>query len=190
MQQNSFGCLGLIAFCFIFQLLIQTIFNPTEKLSNKSRVNYDSFGKVKIGMTVTQAEKAGQIKFLQLNGNPGQKKGCFYIKPQSNLQFYRVKFMVVNGIISTLEINNENIETIAGIRIGYEEYKLAFSYGIKDIQIATNPLSKKRYFIYTPPKAKNYRMIFESDKKYITRYRIGKTPEVNYPNGCANYRET
>ncbi|MBD2441191.1 hypothetical protein [Nostoc sp. FACHB-110] len=188
MQQNSFGCLGLMASFLIFQFLIQSILHPSQKLSTQSRVNYDSFGKIKIGMTVAQAEKAGNIKLLQLNGNPNKKEGCFYMEPESGTGLFQVRFMVVNGRITTFEIgSNPNIYTQVGVNTGTPENDLRFLYGFQNVLVLSDKALKKRYLIYFPPKAKNYRLIFESNGTYATRFKAGKLPEVTYPHGCASY---
>lgn len=168
--------------CFVIVILIFALARPG---GGEETVNYDSFGKIKIGMTIAQAQKVAQIRLSQLNGKPNQKEGCFYIQPFNN-----VRFMIVEGKIATFEINSSGVKTTKGIKIGDEEYNLA-TYGIKNFQVV--PINLKRYFIYTPPQAKNYRIIFETVKyieRYnITRYRAGKLPEVNYPIGCANYSQ-
>jgi hypothetical protein len=174
----------IVSFLFIVALIFALLI-PSGVSSEM--VDYNSFGKIKIGMTPGQAQQAAHIGIVQLNGKRNQKDGCFYVQPKSGFQFHRVKFMVVDGKIVTFEINGSNVKTTKGIKVGDSQYNLT-SYGIKNFQLIGNKKSKQRYFIYTPPKAKNYRMIFESGEyEYITRYRVGKLPEVNYPFGCANF---
>ncbi|MBD2505540.1 hypothetical protein [Anabaena azotica] len=170
-------------------LIVMLIFALTLPFGDGDEtVDYNSFGKIKIGMTLAQAKKADpMIAIVQLNGKRNQKDGCFYVQPKSGFQFYRVRFMVVDGKIVTFEINGSNVKTTQNIKVGDSHYNLA-TYGIKNFQLIGNKNSKQRYFIYTPPKAPNYRMIFESGEyDYIRRYRAGKLPFVNYPFGCANY---
>lgn len=175
----------IISYIFIV-ILIFALTLPSG-VSNET-VNYNSFGKIKIGMTLAQAQKASTIAIVQLNGKPNQKNGCFYVQPKSGFQFYGVRFMVIDGKIVTFEINGSNVKTTKGVKVGDSHYNLV-SYGIKNFQLIGNKKSKQRYFIYTPPKAPNYRMIFESGEyDYIRRYRAGKLPFVNYPFGCANFQ--
>ncbi|MBD2254679.1 hypothetical protein [Nostoc parmelioides] len=174
----------IISYIFIV-ILIFALSVPTG--ISTDTVDYNSFGKIKIGMTLAQAQKVAHIGIVQLNGKRNQQDGCFYVQPKSGFQFQRVKFMVVDGKIVTFEINGSNVKTAKGVKVGDSQYNLA-TYGIKNFQLIGNKNSKQRYFIYAPPKAKNYRIIFESGEyEYITRYRAGKIPEVNYPFGCANY---
>jgi hypothetical protein len=180
-----FQMLKWIISYFLIVVLIFGLLVPSGVWTDT--VDYNSFGKIKIGMTVAQAEKAARIGIVQLNGKRNQKDGCFYVQPKSGFQFQRVRFMVVDGKIVTFEINGSNVKTTKGINVGDSQYNLAY-YGIKNFQLIGNKKSKQRYFIYIPPKAKDYRMIFESGEyEYITRYKAGRLPEVNYPFGCANY---
>jgi hypothetical protein len=181
---NPIGCLVIclaISIVGFFNSIFSYFFPASERLTKKSKIDFDGFGTVKIGMTIKQAEKAGQIKLVPLQNNQTKKKGCLYVKP---LWFHGIKFMITNGHISRIDVHdNLYTKTVDSVGIDFPTSMLKSQYG-KYAHTSFDKPKHKQYIEVISPKLKNHRIIFEANYLGVDRFRVGKLPEVKYKNGC------
>lgn len=164
-------------------LLVSISANAQEKLTESSKVFINGIGSIRVGMTVAQASCAASVQLVKVQSG-GEEYGCLYYEIKGRPQ--NVSFMVTEGRIARVNIDNKRVTTAKGAGIGNTEAKIKSLY---PGQIKVTPhtyVPKGHYLTFVPQdKAdKNYRLVFETDGKRVTRFRTGKLPEVEYVEGC------
>jgi len=154
---------------------------PTPDTSSPSggtsfRIAANSFGPLRVGMTVAEAAKAMGGGFGAPKGYSG---GCGYAvltKAPAGLAV-----MLQDGKIARFEVRNGGIRTAAGARIGDSESRVNSLYP----GAVTTPhkyVQGGHYLTVTGPGGN--KIIFETDGKKVTEYRSGKSPEVEQVERC------
>ena len=173
-----------IATLALSTLTIRSVLAQT-KLTNQSKVYINGIGSVRVGMTVAEASKAAGTKLV---GEPGpDTPSCWLVKPQGEPK--DMAFMVTDKRISRVEVweKNKSITTLSGAKIGDTEAKIKSLYP-RQIQVTPHEYVKGGHYLTVVPKNasdKNYRIVFETDGKKVTRFRSGKLSEVEYVEGCS-----
>ncbi|MDB9314897.1 hypothetical protein PN462_17415 [Spirulina sp. CS-785/01] len=156
----------------------------TRRLSTESQLRLTGIGNIDVGMTIAEAAQVTGHRFTQV-ASGGEEYGCLYY--QVNEGPDGVSFMVTEGKIARIEVDNPKITTLSGVKVGDTEEKIRSLYGDK---IKAEPHEYQpdgKYLIYVPDAASNedYRVIFETnDQGEVTTMRSGKLPEVGYVEGC------
>ena len=173
-----------IATLAVSTLTISSVLSQT-KLTNQSKVYINGIGAVRVGMTIAEASKAAGTKLIRESGYE-TNLSCFYVKPQGEPK--DIGFMVTNGRISRVDVwNNKSITTLSGAKIGDTESRIKSLYP-GQIQVTPHKYVEGGHdLIFIPKDAvdKNYRVLFETDGKRVTRFRSGKLPEVEFVEGCS-----
>jgi len=141
-------------------------------------VTFNSFGKVKTGMTVSQA---AQALGTELIGKPDVGIDCYYVNPKQG--FKGVRFMVTNGSVARIDIESKVYATDKGAKIGDTEDKIKSLY--KGIQVYPQKYDAKKNDLEVHSEDKQFLIIFETDGKRVTGFRVGKAEEVGYVEGCS-----
>ncbi len=150
-----------------------------DEVSNGDNVvTFNSFGKVKTGMTVAQASQALGTK---LTGEPDAGIDCYYVNPKQG--FKGVRFMITKGTIARIEIESKEYATDKGAKIGDTEAKIKSLY--KGVQVYPQKYDEKKNDMEVHSDDKQYLIIFETDGKRVTGFRAGKAEEVGYVEGCS-----
>jgi hypothetical protein len=154
------------------------------QLTENSKLAINGIGPIRVGMTVDEASRAAGAKMVKtLNSFRTEECGYFDIEggPKG------ISFMVTKGRIATVNISNERVTTIRGIKIGDPEDKILKLYPQEQIQVVTGLIGgRMKRFTFVPRDAadRNYRLIFETGNNRVDRFRAGKLPEVEYLGGC------
>lgn len=182
LQINPVGCLILLAiwFGFFINSVVSDFLSAPDRLSKKSKIDFDGLGTIKIGMTVKEAEKAGKIRLVPVQGTQIKNQGCFYVKPD---WFSGIKIMLTNGRISRIEASNLYTKTIDDVGVDYPTSFLKSLYG-KRATITPGKFKGQQYIEILSPKIKNRRIIFIANSLGVDGIIVGKLPEVRSRNGC------
>jgi hypothetical protein len=153
---------------------------PTP-LTSQTRLTLRGFGPVQIGMTIAQAQQVTGQRFNQISS--GGEPSCLYYQTNA---VEKVSFMVTEGRISRIDVDNPNITTPSGARIGFTERQI---YELYPGYIRSEPhayITAGHYLYFVPRDAEdqNYRLIFETNGNQVMRMRSGKLPEVGWIEGC------
>ena len=138
-------------------------------------VSETGIGPVRIGMTVAEAGQALQDVLVGVN----QASGCYFVRPSRGLS--GISFMVADGRIVRVDVENPSIATVTGARVGDSEERIKRLY--PQVEIAPHKYTNGHYLTVLP--GGNYRIIFETDGLKVTRYRAGRLPEVGWVEGCS-----
>ena len=153
------------------------------KLTESDRASTQSLGPVKIGMTISAANTAAKLQFVQMGSGSGSQ--CQYYQPGKQIK--GIVLMVTNGVISRVDITNPRIKTLSGIKVGDTEQQVTNIYGSKIKVKQHHYNSKGHYLIYVPqePQAQKHQIVFETDGQRVVNWRFGKVEEVNWIEGCS-----
>ena len=171
-------------FCFIFTVTaLLTVSFPLNAQSQRARkfvVSFDRFGSVKIGMTASQAAKVLGVRVTRDAGYEGGT--CYYTSPKR--RFKDIAFMMDGQRIARIDINSKEYATDKGAKIGDTEAK------IKRIYKGMYKIYQSKYVddahdIEVEMKGGKYSIIFETDGKRVVSYRVGRTEQVGYVEGCS-----
>lgn len=157
------------------------------QLTEQSKLAINGIGPIRVGMTVDEASRSAGVKLVTGYGNHDEYL-CSYFTPQDSPK--GIAFMVTKGRIARVDIMNKRITTIKGARIGDSEERIISLYP-GQIQVTRHPyqrlpLTNQKYLTFVPKDSadKNYRIIFETSKNRVERFRSGKIPEVDQVEGC------
>lgn len=152
-------------------------FEQNSESSNTEIIaTYNSFGKVKIDMTVSQASQAFGIELIAPDGDDE----CFYVKPKRG--FSGVDFMVIEGVVARIDIESKDYSTDKGAKIGDTEEKIKSLY--PGIEVHPQKYDEKLNDMEIYSTDKKYLIIFETDGKVVTGFRIGRAEEVSWVERC------
>jgi outer membrane protein assembly factor BamE (lipoprotein component of BamABCDE complex) len=140
-------------------------------------VTFNSFGGVKIGMTIAQASQALGTELVR---GQGYEDACYYVESQG---LQGVRFMVTNEKIARIDVTSSKYATNKGAKIGDSLGKIKNLY--PKAKVFRQKYDKRKYDIQIYSGDKQFMIIFESAGKRITGYRVGNTEEVSYVEGCS-----
>ena len=140
-------------------------------------VTFNSFGSVKIGMTIAQASQALGAELVR---GKGYEDACYYVESQG---LQGVRFMVTNQKIARVDISSSNYATDKGAKVGDTQDKIKSLYPRANVQPQKYDEKKKDMAIYSDDE--QYVILFETDGEQVTGFRIGNLEEVSYVEGCS-----
>ena len=179
----------LISTILIFAVWVTAV-NAQAQLTENSKLALNGIGPIRVGMTVDEASESAGIKLI-ISGSGGlDEYQCSYVQPKGEPK--GIAFMVTKGRIARVDIfSNKQITTIKGAKIGDTEDRIISLYP-GQIQASRHPYERRpsdkaKYLTFVPKDAadKNYRIIFETSKNRVERFRSGKLPEVEAIEGCS-----
>lgn len=132
-------------------------------------------GPVRIGMTIPEAETALRARF-EAQAETGE---CVYRRSPAAPR--GVLFMQVNGRVARVDVTGFDVSTDAGIGVGASEMEVRDAYGAA---VETTPHKYTDGHYLTVSNA-DHRIVFETDGQWVTRYRVGRVPEVEWVEGCS-----
>jgi hypothetical protein len=138
-------------------------------------------GAVRFGMPAGDAARAAGGSFEGVRGS-----GCEYTRTPAMPAGLRL--MVEDGRVVRADVDSAGIRTGSGAEVGMIEAEIKALYPGR---ITTQPHKytgpEGHYLVYTPrdPADADYRLVFETDGRVVTRYRAGLRPAVEYVEGCS-----
>ena len=134
-------------------------------------------GPVRIGMTRAQAEAAVGAPLEGGAGDSGA--ACAYLRSPASPD--GLLFMLSGGTIARVDVTRAGVPTDAGVEVGSSETQVHTAYG-PAVAISPHKYTDGRYL--TVMSGANG-LVFESDGQWVTRYRGGRVPEVEWVEGCS-----
>ena len=149
-------------------------------LTEEAQANAEGLGPVKIGMTVAQAEKALGAP-IAYDPNAGGGGGCRYAWPSAGMR--QIRFIIARGVILRVDINDYQITTDKGARIGDPEARIKALYG-GDVVEMPHPYIPGGHDLIVPSADNKRAILFESDGEVVLAYRVGDRKAVGWAAGC------
>lgn len=139
---------------------------------------YSGVPPLTIGMSEAEARKA--LGLPASSSAPAEE--CRYLDTKGRSRVYA---MLIRDTVVRLDVRDSTIATPAGARIGDTESRVLELYRG---QVSTKPhkyVSGGHYLIVKSPSDTTRQLVFETDGKRVTSYRVGRTPEVQWVEGCS-----
>ena len=146
-------------------------------------VSSQGYGPIRAGMTLSEAAAAGGRPF----GEPQMgSEECDYFLFADDSVSGSAHFMVVNGQIARVDINDSTISTAEGARVGDSEQRIMELYRGR-VTVQPHKYSDGHYLVVAPAASADSgrNIIFETDGHKVTTYRAGRMPEVEFVEGCS-----
>jgi hypothetical protein len=113
-----------------------------------------------------------------------ESEECFYVMPSRARQ--GISFMVTGGRIARIDVTSPDYSTMRGARVGQPEADVLRLYGGALAVTGHKYEELGHYLTFIPRDAadRGYRLVFETDGKVVTSFRVGRLPEVEYVESC------
>ena len=148
-------------------------------LDNFSSISTVGLDTVTFGMTVNAAQKAAGTRF-----SPVTPRGeCFLAIPNRGPD--GITFWIIENTVERVDVENELIRTRSGVGIGDTELLINELFGEK-IETRVLPNSSEKLLIYVPSDSsdKDFRVVFKSNGRVITKLWSGRLPWVEMTEIC------
>lgn len=145
------------------------------------QVTANGIGPVKVGMSVASAEAALRTSLAAPVGS--DSSGCRYATWSGGPP--GVRLMIERNEIVRIDVDSAAIPTSAGARVGDSEDRIEALYRGRVVG-GPHKYTDGHFLTVTPADVADsaFRLIFETDGKQVTRYRVGQRPQVEYVEGC------
>jgi hypothetical protein len=133
---------------------------------------------LRVGMSEAEARRALGMPA----STSASSDECRYLDTKGKSRVY---VMLVRDSVARLDVRDSTIATGTGARIGDPETRVLELYRGR---IATEPhkyVSGGHYLVVNAPADPTTRLVFETDGKRVTSYRVGRMPEVMWVEGCS-----
>lgn len=151
---------------------------PTVTVGAAGELRRDGFRKVEVGMTVPQAETALGKDLVREGDVLGN---CYYVRPRDRT--LQVLLMVINDIVSRVEVDEGTERTAEGIGLGDTEEQVMAAYP-GEVMVKPHPYTGGHY-LHVRPDSNGQSYIFETDGRVVTQFRGGYEDAVAQIEGCA-----
>lgn len=152
---------------------------PTDVASD---ARTDGYGPLRLGMSADQARAAwhGELK-----GDAIGPDTCGYLSPKADTDF-RVGFMFEQGAFVRYDVAVAGIVAPGGGRVGQTRADIERLYADR-VQVQPHEyVTGGHYLRVTDPAIADGALVFETDEAgRVTRWRVGRAPQVDYVEGCA-----
>jgi hypothetical protein len=141
---------------------------------------WEATGPVRYGMSVDELETATGRELVATEGRDAE--ACDVVGLQVDGQPLRA--MVVGNTVVRVDITESGIETFAGAGVGDSpQYVMARHPGV---EATPHRYTDGQYLTVAGPSGSGpeVRMIFETLNGAVTRYRVGRMPEVAWVESC------
>jgi hypothetical protein len=109
---------------------------------------------------------------------------CDHVNPTKTPE--GVLLMVIEDTLVRVQIDSAGIRTVEGAQVGDSESRILELYGARArIEPHKYTYPDGHYVVVTPPGDTVHRIIFETFKGRVTKYRSGRLPAVEYVEGCS-----
>jgi hypothetical protein len=151
--------------------------------SPSNALTADGLGKVKIGMTFAEAEKA--LGTALKPRDETQVPQCYYTSHADEAEAGVIYMLENAGTITRIDVkSNSTIRSTAGIGIGSTEAEIHAAYGDGVIVQPHKYLGEDSHYLSIDSADHSHAILFETDKGVVTTFRAGVHPSVAYVEGC------
>ncbi len=155
------------------------------KLTSTSTITTGGLGPVRVEMTVEQAtEAAGRAIIAPTDAAIAASPGCGFARVDG---IDGVGFMLIDGVIKRVDVFSGPTSTASGAKIGSTEQEIMDLFP-DIITVGPHQYVENGHYLTLTPTAEtlqDFRVVFETDGAVVTSYRSGKTPQVEWVEGCA-----
>jgi len=148
-----------------------------DSLSSDDLLQVDRVGPVVVGMTLAEAREAAQVELRQDGDVLGN---CVYYEPRRLEP--DVSLMVIDGVVSRIDVDSGTTTTQEGIGIGASEADVKRTY--PDTVVSKHYYTDGHYLRVLSEDGR-HAYLFETDGSKVLRFRSGFPRAVDQVEGCA-----
>lgn len=141
-------------------------------------------GPIRLGMKLSAVRRILGDRTAHLEGNGIESlDACAYLKGESISE--SLGFMFSRGRLVRIDVLGQGIHTESGAEIGDTEERIKRIYPAQ-IEVEPHHYDPEGHYLnYWPKKGKGqYGMVFETDGKFVTSFRVGTQDAIALVEGC------
>jgi hypothetical protein len=151
----------------------------TPPASGGFTVSADAAGPIRIGMSITELKAAAG----DLTPPPNATTECTYVRPASAPP--GVAAMLAKGVVARIDVDSAGVATREGVAVGDTATKVNEAYAGRVAATPHKYVPGGQYLTVKPGAPQDsLRIVFESEGGRITRYRVGRIPQVEWVERC------
>lgn len=147
-------------------------------LGRSSTVSTVGLDTVHFGMTVAEAQQAAGTVLVPA----GPTGACYHVVPHDAPE--GIVFLVHQGTIERVDINNGPITTRSGVGVGSPESMVIDLFGDSIQREVRVDGTVDLVFVPSDPGDRNYRVVFNISEGAVRAYKSGRLPQVMLDTGC------
>ncbi|MBP6941808.1 MAG: hypothetical protein KBB65_08550 [Syntrophorhabdaceae bacterium] len=140
-------------------------------------LTFNGYRNIEIGMKIKDVVKVTGLAFSY--DAPPEEDACTYAYTGSLPGLY---IMVIDGTVARIDADKGDYTTPEGARLGDSEEKIRKLYPKVEVE-GQKYVPEGHYLIVRSPDG-NRAIIFDTDGKKVTAFRVGRMPEVEWVEGC------
>ena len=134
-----------------------------------------------MGMTPEEASVAYGSSLKPPIPPDEDERSCYYLFPNGAIG--PVSFMVVDGRIARVDVDESGPKTSADVGVGSSESDVKKAYP-GQVKVSPHPYTAPEgHYLKVEPRD-GFAILFETDGTSVTSYRAGRVPAVDYIEGC------
>lgn len=149
----------------------------SARAGSANAASFTGVSPLRIGMTGAEARKA--LGMPASSAKPGE---CSYLDTKGRSHAF---VMLVRDTVVRLDVRDSSLATDAGVRVGDAESRVQELYKGRVKSEPHKYVSGGHYLIVPSPSDSTRQLVFETDGKRVTTWRVGRLPEVRWVEGCS-----
>lgn len=141
-------------------------------------VTFKGYQSIEIGKPIQAIAKKTGLKFIK-DSEAEKDFECTYARTSPLPGMY---FMLIKGVVARIDVDKGNYTTPEGAKLGDTEAKIKKLYPKAEIE-GQKYVPEGHYFTVRSDD-KKLAIVFETDGKKVTAFRIGRMPEVEWVESC------
>lgn len=142
-------------------------------------VTADAAGPIRVGMAIDDLKNAAGT----LNPAPNAAAECEYVHPASAPA--GVFVMLAQGVVARIDVDSAGVATAEGVAVGDSVSRVNEAYAGRVTVMPHKYVQGGQYLTVKPAAPRDsLRVVFESEAGRITRYRVGRLPQVEWVERC------
>ncbi len=133
---------------------------------------------IEIGKSIQNISKKTGLNFIK-DSDAEEDFECTYARTPSLPGIY---FMLVKGVVARIDVDKGNYTTSEGAKLGDSEKTIKKLY--PQAEMEGHKYVPEGHYFKAWSSDKRRAIIFETDGKNVTTFRIGRMPEVEWVEGC------
>lgn len=143
------------------------------------KVSVQGLGPLHAGMSLAEV----RALVPKLSSQAGaETEECTYARSSSLPD--GVSLMLAKGSLARVDIVSGIVKSELGARIGDTEDQIKMLYG-SSVNVTPHKYTDGHYMTVRSPADSSARIVFETDGNKVIRFRSGRTPEVEFIEGCS-----
>ena len=141
-------------------------------------VTFKGYRGIEIGKSIQNIAKKTGLKFIK-DSEAEEDFECTYARTPSLPGIY---FMLVKGVVARIDVDKESYTTPEGAKLGDSEETIKKLYPRAEVE--GHKYVPEGHYFTVRSSDKRRAIVFETDGKNVTSFRIGRMPEVGLIEGC------